>query len=602
MFKKDLLTYYNQELAFIRQLGVEFAAAHPKIAGRLNLDNRVVEDPHVSRLIEAFALMNARIQHKLDDGYAELINGLFNILYPHYLAPIPSMSIAHFDFTRQLSEKLTIPRHTMLHTNEIQGQRCNFRTVYPVTIWPIVVEAGVYESYKINSRLHLALNCVASGNSFTELAPPSLRFFINLPAQYAYKLYELLFNKVVQVVLSYNAENIAHQNGITLSNSVLQQVGFADDEGLLPYTARSFSGYRLLTDYFILPEKFLFFDLKFPDREIWQNFTDRLELDIYFNCSCVELTQQISINSLILGCTPIINLFTTKGEPIQLDHSKYEYQVIPDITNAEENTEIYAVKKVSAITNAGKIIDYMPLYGIKHHQQDQQHFWYASRKPAWHGEHYHDNGTSVFLTFADLNLTPLQEEELIISTDLLCTNRNLPERLPFGDDDLQIYLSAYSNELISRIHCIIPPTPAIYPSLCPDLSWRLISHLSLNHLSLTHGDNGADVLKELLNLYNFTDSADIHNMLQGIIKVNTKPVCIRNPRIPGEGFCQGIKIVMEVDESKFSTGGLFLFANVVEVFFSLYTTINSFIQLTVSSKTQEELYRCKPRTGTQTLF
>jgi type VI secretion system protein ImpG len=87
-----LLPLYDQELGYLRSLAGEFADAHPKIAGRLRLSADAVDDPHVARLIEGFALVAARIRQKLDDEFPELTDSLLGALYPHLLAPFPSAS------------------------------------------------------------------------------------------------------------------------------------------------------------------------------------------------------------------------------------------------------------------------------------------------------------------------------------------------------------------------------------------------------------------------------------------------------------------------------------------------------------------------------
>ena len=140
----ELLAYYEKELAFIRHMGAEFAKEHPKIAGRLGINEDIIEDPHVSRLIEGFAYLNARIQHKLDDDFPELSDAMLNVIFPHYLRPIPSMSIVHFSPDReQLESSYTISAGTLLETEQYQGESCVFSTVYPTEMLPIEIKSAV---------------------------------------------------------------------------------------------------------------------------------------------------------------------------------------------------------------------------------------------------------------------------------------------------------------------------------------------------------------------------------------------------------------------------------------------------------------------------
>jgi len=608
---ENLLSYYNQELAFIRRLGEEFAEAHPKIAGRLKLGAKAAEDPHVARLIEAFALLNARIRHKLDDDFTELTDGLFSVLYPHYQAPIPSMSILKFNHKKNsLQERHSIPRHTMIETKETHGEPCRFRTAYPVDLWPIELEKitlsgrplqapTIFNNSNITGSLRIDLQCTADGISFADLAPDNLRLFLNMQPQQAYQLYELLFNNTVNIVL---ASSHNDKNPIILPKNTIQPVGFSRDEGLLPYSSRSFIGYRLLTELFVFPEKFLFFNLIKLNKSHWNKFKDKAQLYFYFNRHDDKLEKQISINSFALGCTPIVNLFEEHAEPIRLNHTTYEYQVIPSANHPSQTREVYSIEQVTGTNRNGDIVDYVPFYGAKHHLPNPQYYWYASRKPAWQGKQYNLQGSEVFLTLLDLELNPLANEDWVIDVKLLCTNRDLPSQLPFGGNEPQLRLWEYPEDMIDSLQCITPFTSSYHPSSKENARWQFISHLSLNHLSLTDDECGIDALKEILKLYDFTHSDEVKNMIDGILNLKTKRITARHPYNTGNGFWQGTEITMEINEDKFSGVGLFLFAEVLERFLALYSTINSFTQFIVKTKHRGELYRWVPRAGEKTLL
>src|SRR5580692_5808559 len=96
LMSDDLLPYYERELDAIKRLAAEFADTHPKIAARLRLSADAVDDPHVARLLEGTAFLAARVHHRLDDEFPELTDALLGVLYPHYLAPVPSAAILQF--------------------------------------------------------------------------------------------------------------------------------------------------------------------------------------------------------------------------------------------------------------------------------------------------------------------------------------------------------------------------------------------------------------------------------------------------------------------------------------------------------------------------
>src|SRR5215470_13619897 len=138
----ELLSYYNQELLYLTKLGAEFAERHPAAAGRLRISADAVEDPHVSRLMQGVAFLNARIRRKLDDEFPELTDALLGQLYPHYLAPIPSMSIVSFAVQKDLAESRTVRAGCEIETEAIGGETCRFRTTQDVPLWPIELESA----------------------------------------------------------------------------------------------------------------------------------------------------------------------------------------------------------------------------------------------------------------------------------------------------------------------------------------------------------------------------------------------------------------------------------------------------------------------------
>ncbi len=203
----QLLPLYDQELAYLRTLAGEFADAHPKIAGRLRLSADAVDDPHVARLIEGFALIAARIRQKLDDEFPEITDSLLGALYPHMLAPFPSASIARFSPLEDLDGAYRIARATPLEMEPIAGEACRYRTTQDVELWPIAVRsaelggrplvapAGPHTEAAVSS-LRLVLECLSPGQSFTALGMDRLRFYLHGLPQHAAGLYELLCNNL----------------------------------------------------------------------------------------------------------------------------------------------------------------------------------------------------------------------------------------------------------------------------------------------------------------------------------------------------------------------------------------------------------------------
>jgi len=610
----DLLTYYERELAFLRQMGAEFAGKYPKIASRLLLEANKSEDPQVERLIQGFAFLAARIHHKIDDEFPEITDALLGVLYPHYLAPIPSMSIVQFVVDPEQG-KLTsghlIPRGTSLYSQPVAGSPCRFRTCYPVTLWPVEVIATRIEEPDRQRRpaeavavLRLELHSLG-GMTFAQLELERLRFFLSGESPLAYGLYELLLNNVCQVQLRVPGE-AGGRPPISLSPNCLQAVGFGPDEGMLSYTPRSFLGYRLLQEYFSFPEKFLFVDLCELDRATRAVVGDRLDVLIYLN-RVPRLEQPINASTFRLGCAPIVNLFEQIAEPIRLSQAQTEYRVIPDVRR-QTATEVYSIDTVASTSpQLQETVTFQPFYSFKHlaEQEQQQAFWHATRRPSQKKE---DSGTEVYLSLVDFNFQPMLPPLETLTIHTTCTNRDLPGRLPFGGDTRRLPSPGERGDFelegaapLLLIRCLKKPTETARPPLRRGAQWRLISHLSLNYLSIC--DGGRDALQEILKLYDFSDSAVVRQHIAGITDVTSRRVVGRPGSMPWNGFCRGMEVTIQFDEEKYVGSGVFLFASVLEKFLGLYASLNSFTQLVATTQQREEsLKQWPPRAGEQILL
>ncbi len=611
---EELLPYYQRELAFVRRLGAEFAEAHPKIAGRLRLGPDVAEDPHVERLIEAFAYLNARTRHKLDDDFPEITDALMGVLYPHYQAPIPAMAVAQFALDRgqgELSAAYTIPRHAMLETAPIEGEPCRFRTCYPTALWPIELSSAAVtgrpfaapqtvHSANAVAVLRIQLQCFAKEMTFRQLAPESLRLFLKGQSQHVFALYELLLNNTLGVAL---ATGPTDREPAVLDRGCVQPVGFGPDEGMLPYSPRSLLGYRLLTEYFAFPQKFLFFDLAGMGRRALAKVGNQLEVFFYLSRTSVDLEQNVTADTLQLGCAPIVNLYQQRAEPIALTHTETEYRVVPDARRPMAH-EVYSIDRVTATAPDHAAVEYQPFYSFKHaaDRRQQKTFWWATRRPAGQAGQPRADGSEVYLSLVDLGFDPSAPANGTLDVETTCLSRDLPHQLPFSAGESAFRLAAGGP--IARITCLTGrPTKTLRPALKRGAVWRSISHLSLNHLSLVDGEEGADALREILKLYDFADSAETRSMIDGILSVRSRRVVGRVPGDVRGGFCRGVEVTVHLDEDRFAGSGVFLFASVLEHFLGLYCNINSFSKLIVTTNRREgELRKWLPRAGEMILL
>jgi type VI secretion system protein ImpG len=253
-------------------------------------------------------------------------------------------------------------------------------------------------------------------------------------------------------------------------------------------------------------------------------------------------------------------------------------------------------------------VEFASFYSFKHavDRAEQNTFWYASRRPNLaeadeRGEE--EASTEMYLSLVDLNFSPSVPHDWTVDLEVTCVNRDLPRRLPFGGGRPELDLTGGKGP-ITRVECITHPTPTRRPPLKNRALWRIISHLTLNHLSLTDEAEGVDALREILKLYNTNDNPETRSMLEGVARMSTRRVVGRISGAGG-GFCRGIEVQLLLDEEKFLGSGAYLFASVLDRFLGLYATINSFSKLVVTTRQREaqgEYWRWPLRAGEQVLL
>lgn len=601
--REDLLSYYLDELTYLREMGGAFAKDYPKVAALLELGNDESRDPHVERLIESFAFLTGRIQRNLHQQFPEISASLLNNLYPHYLQPIPSMSIAQFvpDPTQgMLTEGYDIPPETPLVAQSQEGVVARFRTCLPLTLWPLTISSAGIESTKqegleflgarsdVASIVRIRFECAGEGLKKVEL--DRVRLYVNGELRDASRVLELIMTHTLEVAIQRADGAIEGPRPV---KEVLHPVGFGPEDFMFPAPAHAHPGYRLLAEYFAFPRKYLFFDVLGLDVGL-----EGTSFDLLFLLDRVPASGlRIRDETFRLGCTPIINLFPKTTEPIRLDHRQVEYRLMPDVRR-ERSTEIHSINFVSRYNDetreTGRI---KPYFAYSHQMEEEQHsaFWHARRKPTGRSD---VPGTEMFISFVDLHFDPLVPPVETVYANALCTNRRLAEELPAGAA-LQFEQKAPQSE-INILHA---PTPQLDPPMGGQTPWRLVSHLTLNHLSLDSDEGSVEALREILTLYAPGDSASVHRQIDGIREVSTCHVVGRLPGDAWRGFCRGTEVTVTLDEAAFTGTHPYLLASVLRHFLGLYASANSFTGLVVKSTLREgEWYRWPPLAGRRELL
>ncbi|PQJ69892.1 type VI secretion system protein ImpG [Vibrio jasicida] len=605
---EEFLKYYNRELAYLRHKGQEFGEQYPKIASRLRISEEQVEDPHVERLLEGCAFLTARIRQSLDNSYPQFTESLLGQLYPDFHAPIPSMSIV----------KMTCSESTNAYFDVVSGERvvigaprfkeCEFRTCYETRMYPLRVNDCSFENAPVkpmgsrweqvaNSMLNVQLHANDSESAINLMGIDTLRFYLNGQPQLTQKLYQMLFQNLVGLSVSVQGKEVA-----SYTKRHLKSVGFSDSDKVVPYGKRSFSASRMLVEYLHFPEKFMFFDL--IDLELNKlDLGESISLCFFFDSTDDWLPKQVDNESLMLGCTPVINLFQSTMEPKRLLPSEYDYQLSPQYQEAESN-EVVSITNVT-LRNWNKTYENLPCYYAgehTHYMGNSDIYWLMRREDKnWAGG-YDEPGRETYLSFVDKKhqlFSPESRENWLMYVQAECCNRNLPQKLPFGGGLPEVSLPDV-NDNFESVRCLVSLSETVRPEMDESTRWQLTKLLTLNHFTQ---DDGLVVLKQTLNLYAFSGTAETKALIDALVKLEFEKVAGRVSEQGKMGFAHGVKLILTVSDQILLKEQIFFLGCVLSVYLSQYAEVNIFTQLEVKLKsTGKRFYQWPSLTGDKVLL
>ncbi len=596
--------YFQDELGALRSLGAEFADSNPRLAPFLATE---AQDPDVERLLEGFAFLTGRLRQKLEDELPELTHSVMNLLWPNFLKPVPSLSLLQMTPQDGLSEKKLIQRQSMVQSTPVDGTQCQFRTCYDVELYPLMVAEVEHSIAATGSNIRIRLDLLDEKANLHEMSLQSLRFYLYGDIQSSHLLYLYLCRYLQQVHIS---AIDSQGNKLWLSTLDAQQIvpaGFAEQENLLPYSDNLFAGYRILQEYFALSEKFLFIDVNGLS-----NLAERLEtldiehlagleIDYVFNR---KFASSVVINneSFRLYCTPVVNLFEHKSAPLQLDHKKVDYRLLPSAINPG-HYEVYQVNAIEAWGHSDHRRKTYPCFESFNHSLNDglndglnsnaaQRYYKTTVKTSQDGQ-----ALDTYISFVDRSEQGKMPQGETIEGSLLCTNRNLSVKLGVGD----INLPGEGLPEYVTVKNISPVTPEFIPPMDKGFHWQLISNMSLNYQSLMN----KEALQVILSTYDYRRYYDrqqaraSQHRLDGIDSIKVDRV----DRLFKGRPVRGIRSTMRVLESKFTNEGeMFLFFSVLNEFFALYVSLNSFHELIVLGIEQGEVYQWPARIGQQPII
>jgi len=550
--------YYQQELESLRDTAMEFAAAYPTIAPQLGGPR---PDPDVERILEGVAFLTGQIRSTLDEGFPEFAQGILNQIFPHYLRSVPSATIVKFNPKPILKGRLKVPKGTYVDSVPVDGVTCRFRSCFDIEVFPLALESAEEEDAP-GGRKVINLDFEMQGMDLDALKTDRLRFFIGGDYSGASDLLFLLMRHLEKIELRSDGTERVH----TMSPEALQPVGFERADSILEYPSNSFPAYRLLQEYFMMKEKFLFFEVTGLDR--WTDRGSAKHFTMSFTLKDIPIAMpRINLERFLLYATPAVNLFEADAEPVALDNRKNELRIRPARDHGGK-VQVYSVDKVTGRARGkSQRTEYVRL-NVSYSNGGKNPVYQVTFKSA------QDSQISPFLmvSYPEGHSLPNQET---LTIQLTCTNGDIPAALRPGDVSKA---TSSTSEMVEFVN-VFPPTEHQRPPEGGTMLWKLLSHLSLNYLPLAETEN----LRALLGLYVFTGGdkkSELANRrrIAGIQDIQVRPA----DRMVKGALMRGQEIEITVDREHFSSqGDLFVFGTVLDKLFASYSSLNVYTALSV---------------------
>ncbi|WP_338770381.1 type VI secretion system baseplate subunit TssF [Massilia sp. METH4] len=599
---KDLLPYFERELVVLRGYAAEFAARFPRVADRLRIGDG---DAQFERLLQALALLAARIVTRIDDGFPQFTEALLNSLFPHYLRRFPSCAIASFTLMDKGLEEMSgvrvIKRGTILESQPVQGTRCKFQTATDVAMAPLAITAAQFEpllrapsgtklAADATASLSITIASVSSKLALSQIPLDTLRVFADGDPSFCAALHDTLFMHVTGAFIESPTGN-----WLPLPESPLLPVGCADDEALIPFGDRSHRAWRILTEYFCFPDKFRFFDIDLAALHTVLPSNNR-SVTLHLALSrmppdgnAARMLRLLQASHLRLFCTTVVNLFKQPVRPVAVTSMAAEYSLVADAPRPQA-FEVYSVDAVHQQPKDGDLVEFTPLYARGHGVSGRGRHWILRHDEVLEAT---SPGHEKRMALVDINAAALKVERSSLSVHVTCTNRDLPHQLSHGASSGDLALPGAVGGPVVRL--------LAKPSLTQHFAagqnhWRLISHLTLNHHALV--PKGLPTFKELLTLHDLPASPVTRRMIEGIVNLDHEITTAWIKHKRGCSLVKGLEVHITVDEEAFVGSGIHLFAQVMDHLLGLYVQVNNYVELVLlSQRNQREIWRCKRRNG-----
>ncbi|MCP4178916.1 MAG: type VI secretion system baseplate subunit TssF [bacterium] len=608
--KKDFIEFYNNELYYLREMAELFAEENPQIASNLGIEGFTCSDPYVERLLEGFAFLAARVHYQLDSDFSKFTHSLINNIYPDYHMPFPSASVVKFNpdyMNEDIINGITIPRNTILNSlyRSKTGTTCTFSTSYDVTLWPITLERACYSvgsaftEYSFNNNetskafLSLKLKSVLR-QKFSDLATDELDFYLcSGSMKVLMRLYEQLFTDTISIIIQFtSSENKKYRIQLGDVKNQLLPLGFDNDQSLLPYSLRTFQGYRLLREYFVYPKKFLFFRLAKLQDAFKQIDSDEVEIFFVFNRDIPLLETSISKKNISLYSTPVINFFPKRLDRFSVNDKKTDILLNAEKTK-QNDFEIISIENIEGYNpQNSKTVVFKPFYQTSEYDsfENKKHLYYDIRRKLVTSKNNFKKGTDTFISLVDIHSLYSTNIVAEIGISALCSNRWVPLEIPITPNTKTDF-TMNEEYPVTGIKLIERPSKPEYSNLKRPSEWVIINHLKVNYKYLMDGDNNKnlEILKTLLKLYGQYDKLKTRKQIDGITLCNVVNKTVKIESIYGISFGSGLLLTLGFDEKSYNDSGFYILGDIIRRLFNSTTPINSVLETKLQSNERGQI-------------
>lgn len=594
---KTFLKYYQNELLSLRKKGGEFAKQHPEIAGKLDIKDGESTDPYTERLIESVAFMSAKLAQRIDDNAQNIAFHLLSALYPNLINVFPPCSVVKFESENnvELSSPIRINKGTNLFVKSKSGMECQFRTLYPLVIYPISINQISF--LKVSKQTGgddgwcLELKIKTNSVPIEQLQIDDLLFYINSDITgNALILYEAIFSNPKRAVFV-RVNN--QQLNLDLKN--ILPCGFSPDEMVCPVSPYSTNCFQLFQEVLHFKKKFMFFRIvnlgKLLTESGIKNIGE-LSLIIDVKVSDDALFQVVNNDSIILNATPIVNLFPITSDPFRFDGTQPKYLLLADQAR-DKALEIHSISELHIINNETKddeiIQPYFSLTVDSDTNVVHNLYWLYSKESS---EIRNLSGYDVYISLVDTKMNPHNIYADVVYAKTLCTNRNDTSSIPvlskFYVDDLETagYYAIMLHKTTEPISLIEGTTTL----------WNLIAQLSSTHLSIASAETLLCSIRKIAEIFSAGNERKVYELFNGIKSINIEDTVLRFGADAWRGFVKGKDITIEVDEENVAFS--YIICAVINEYLSDIVSINSFIKMhMISASSKELLASWQPTSG-----